>query len=125
MKISPRRFTPVGLVVAMLLSLVGVQAVTGTAAHASTNQFHGVNWADPSDNFVTGDLQPVGLSDTDSYATVYAKSTAAMWNTVISKYQNNSHVYFGIMNEPWGYSATDEDNIAAAWVAHFSQIPRG
>ncbi|WP_052398228.1 NPCBM/NEW2 domain-containing protein [Streptomyces sp. NRRL F-5123] len=29
------------------------------------------------------------------------------------------------MNEPWGCSATDEDNIAAAWVAHFSQIPRG
>jgi hypothetical protein len=182
-----RRLTPVGLVVAMLLSMIGTQTATGTAAHATTDQLHGVNWADPSDNFLTGDLQPVGLSDTDSYATVYAKSTAilkgfqalgantvrmpfnqatvtgswwnnytaswdaatalgmnvvvvpwlqngvigdtttfyAMWNTVISKYLNNSHVYFGIMNEPWGYSATDEDNIAAAWVAHFSQIPRG
>lgn len=182
-----RRLTPLGLVVAMLLSLLGVQAATGTAAHAATSQFHGVNWADPNDNFVTGDLQPVGLSDTDSYATVYAKATSilkgfqalgantvrmplneatvtgswwnsytaafdaatalgmnvvltpwlqngvigdntafyAMWDIVINKYLSNSRVYFGIMNEPWGYSNTDEDNLAAAWVAHYSQIPRG
>ncbi|MGW2491365.1 RICIN domain-containing protein [Streptomyces sp. NPDC001606] len=182
-----RRLTPVGLVVAMLLSLLGLQAATGTAAHAATNQFHGVNWADPNDNFVTGDITPVGLSNTDSYSTTYAKATSilkgfqalgantvrmafnqatvngkwwnsytaafdaatalgmnvvltpwlqngvigdtnsfyAMWNTVINKYLGNSRVYFGIMNEPWGYSTTDEDNIAAAWVAHFSQVPRG
>jgi hypothetical protein len=37
----------------------------------------------------------------------------------------NSHVYFDIMNEPSGYSATAEDNLAAAWVAHYPQIPRG
>jgi len=75
MKVHPRRFTPVGLVVAMLLSLLGIQAATGAKAHATTSQFHGVNWADPSD---TGNLQPVGLSDTDSYDTVYAKSTAIL-----------------------------------------------
>ncbi|MFF5494468.1 cellulase family glycosylhydrolase [Streptomyces aquilus] len=182
-----RRFTPVGMVAAMLLSLLGVQAATGTAAHTTTSQFHGVNWADPNDNFVTGNITPVGLSNTDSYATTYAKSTSilkgfqalgantvrmgfnqatvtgswwnsctaafdaatdlginvvlapwlqngvvgdtnafyAMWDTVISKYQGNSRVYFGIMNEPWGYSATDEDNIAAAWVARYAQVPRG
>jgi hypothetical protein len=182
-----RRLTPVGLVVAMLLGLLGMQAATGTAAQATTSQFHGLNWADPNDNFVTGDLQPVGLYDTDSYATVYAKSTSilkgfqalgantvrmplneatvsgswwnnytaafdtatalgmnvvltpwlqngvigdsnafyAMWDKVINKYQSNSRVYFGIMNEPWGYSNTDEDNLAAAWVARYSQIPRG
>jgi hypothetical protein len=142
----------------MLLSLLGMQAATGTAAQATTSQFHGLNWADPNDNFVTGHLQPVGLSDTDSYATVCAKWTwytaafdaatalgmnvvltpwlqngvigdsnafDAMWDTVINKYASNSRVYFGIMNEPWGYSNTDEDNLAAAQVARYSQIPRG
>ena len=146
-----------------------------------------MNWADPNDNFVTGDIVPVGLSDTDSYATTYAKSTSilkgfqalgantvrmafnratvtgkwwnsytaafdaalalgmkvvvapwlqngvigdatsfySMWNTVITKYLGNSNVYFDIMNEPWAYSPKDEDNLAAAWVAHYPQIPRG
>ena len=182
-----RRLGLLGPVLVVLLSLLGVQAVVGTAAQASTNQFHGVNWANPNDNFVTGNLVPVGLSDTDSYATTYAKATAilkgfqalgantvrmpfnratvsgswwnsytaafdaatalgmnvvlapwlqngnigdttsfyAMWATVINKYINNSNVYFDIMNEPAGYSASSEDNVAAAWVAHFSQIPRG
>jgi hypothetical protein len=181
------RFTQLGVVVALLLSLLGVQVASSTPAYAATNQFHGVNWADPNDNFVTGDITPVGLSNTDSYSTTYAKATPilkgyqalganavrmgfnqatvtgswwnsytaafdaavalgmkvvlvpwlqngvigdtnsfyAMWNTVISKYVDNNQVYFGIMNEPWGYSATDEDNLAAAWVAHFSQVPRG
>jgi hypothetical protein len=181
------RFRPLCTVLAMLLSLFGAQAVTGTAAYAATTQFHGVNWADPNDNFVTGDLQLVGLSDTDSYSTVYAKATSilkgfqalgantvrmpfnratvngswwngytaawdaagalgmnvvvapwlqngvigdtnsfySMWDVVINKYLNNGHFYFDIMNEPWGYNATDEDNVAAAWVAHYPQIPRG
>ncbi|MER7674437.1 ricin-type beta-trefoil lectin domain protein [Kitasatospora sp. NPDC096128] len=182
-----RRLTPLGLIVAMLLGLLGLQAATGTSAHATTSQLHGVNWADPNDNFVTGNITPVGLSNTDDYATTYAKATPilkgfqalgantvrmafnratvsgswwnsytaafdaanalgmnvvltpwlqsgvigdttsfyAMWDTVINKYAGNSRVYFGIMNEPWGYSNADEDNIAAAWVAHYSQVPRG
>jgi hypothetical protein len=181
------RLGPVGLVIALLLGLLGIQAATGSAAHASTNQFHGVNWADPNDNFVTGDITPVGLSTADSYATTYAKATSIlkgyqalgantvrmafnratvsdawwnsytaafdaasalgmnvvlapwlqggvigdttsfynMWNVVINKYSSNSHFYFDIMNEPVGYSATDEDNVAAAWVAHYPNIPRG
>ncbi|WP_308011870.1 RICIN domain-containing protein [Actinacidiphila acidipaludis] len=48
------------------------------AAAASTSQFHGVNWADPNDNFITGPNIPVGLSASDSYATVYTKSTAIL-----------------------------------------------
>ncbi len=181
------RISPLGLIVAMLLGLLGVQAAAGTAAHASTSQFRGVNWANPNDNFVTGDITPVGLSNTDSYSTTYTKATSilkgfqvlgantvrmafnratvtgswwnsytaavdaatalgmnvvlapwlqhgtigdstsfyAMWDTVINKYVSNSNIYFDIMNEPAGYSATSEDNLAAAWVAHYPQIPRG
>jgi hypothetical protein len=48
------------------------------AAAASTGQFHGVNWADPNDNFITGPNVPVGLSTSDDYATTYAKSTAIL-----------------------------------------------
>lgn len=146
---------------------------------ADTSQFHDVNWADANANFVTGDITPVGLANTDSYATTYAKASSvlkgfkalgantvrmgfnyatvtgswwngytaaidaasdqgvnvvlapwlqggtigdanafyAMWDIVINKYASNSHIYFDIMNEPAGYSATDEDNVAAAWVA--------
>jgi Ricin-type beta-trefoil lectin domain/Cellulase (glycosyl hydrolase family 5) len=180
-----RRLAPVAFAVALLLSLLGIQAATGTAANASTNQFHGVNWADPNDNFVTGDLIPVGLSDTDNYSTTYAKATSILegfqalgantvrmpfnhatvtgawwngytgaidaalargmkvvlapwlqngvtsstfyqdWNVVINKYNSNSNVYFDIMNEPWGYSASAEDNLAAAWVANYPQVSRG
>ncbi|HEY5004584.1 MAG TPA: cellulase, partial [Ktedonobacteraceae bacterium] len=43
-----------------ILGLVAMQIVHPSAAHAATNQFHGVNWADPNDNFVTGNLVPVG-----------------------------------------------------------------
>jgi hypothetical protein len=69
---------PVAVVLALLLGWLGIQARTAPAAHAATNQFHGVNWAGPNDNFVTGPLQPVGLSTSDSYATVYAKSTSVL-----------------------------------------------
>jgi hypothetical protein len=72
------RLTPIGLVVALLLGLLGVQVATGMSAHAATNQFHGVNWADPNDNFITGPNIPVGLSTADNYATTYAKSTAIL-----------------------------------------------
>ena len=174
-----------------IVALVGLFGVTRAGhlptAYAATNQFHGVNWADPNDNFGTGNLVPVGLSTSDSYSTTYAKATAIlkgfqglgantvrmpfnaatvsgswwnsytaawdaasalgmnvvvapwlqngvignttsfynMWDVVINKYGSNSHFFFDIMNEPWGYSASDEDNVAAAWVAHYSNIPRG
>jgi hypothetical protein len=170
-----------------LIAFAVVQGVHTVPTHAATNQFHGVNWADPNDNFGTGNLVPVGLSASDTYATTYAKATAIlegfqrlgantvrlpfnaatvegswwssytaawdaasalgmnvivapwlqngvigdttafynMWNIVLNKYGSNSHFYFDIMNEPWGYSAADEDNVAAAWVATYPNLPRG
>ena len=45
---------------------------------AETASFHCFNWADPGDNFQTGVLQPTGLSSTDDYATVVAKSNAIL-----------------------------------------------
>ena len=76
------RLTPIGLTVALLLSLLvsllGVQAGTSTSAQAATSQFRGVNWADPNDNFITGPNIPVGLSTSDNYATTYAKATAIL-----------------------------------------------
>ncbi|MFC1414037.1 ricin-type beta-trefoil lectin domain protein [Streptacidiphilus sp. N1-12] len=76
--------------VGVLLMLVGVltagpaQAASTQAAPAqqatpsATSQFHGVNWADPNDNFITGPNIPVGLSTSDDYATTYTKSTAIL-----------------------------------------------
>ncbi|MER7837753.1 hypothetical protein ABTY98_18050 [Streptomyces sp. NPDC096040] len=72
---------------ASTLALLGL--LTGGTAQAATatqsapavsapSQFHGVNWADPNDNFITGPNVPVGLSTSDDYATVYAKSTAIL-----------------------------------------------
>ncbi|MBA2285608.1 MAG: ricin-type beta-trefoil lectin domain protein [Ktedonobacteraceae bacterium] len=67
-----------GLVLALLLGYLGMQAGAVLPAHAATNQFHGVNWANPNDNFVTGNLIPVGLSTSDSYSTTYTKATAIL-----------------------------------------------
>ncbi len=58
-----------------VIALVVMQGVHTPTVHAATNQFHGVNWANPNDNFVTGNLVPVGLSTSDSYATTYTKAT--------------------------------------------------
>ena len=66
------------LALALLLGLGAQAASTPTPAQAATGQFHGVNWADPNDNFITGPNVPVGLSTSDSYATTYAKSTAIL-----------------------------------------------
>ena len=73
-----RPLAPIGLVIALLLSIVSIQAAASSAAYAATNQFHGVNWADPNDNFITGPNVPVGLSTSDNYATTYTKSTAIL-----------------------------------------------
>ena len=45
-----------------VIALVVVQVVNTPTAHAATNQFHGVNWADPNDNFITGPTGPSRLS---------------------------------------------------------------
>ncbi|WP_328346772.1 ricin-type beta-trefoil lectin domain protein [Micromonospora sp. NBC_00421] len=48
-----------------------------------------------------------------------------MWDTVITKYGSNSRFYFDIVNEPWGYSATELTDLAAAFLQRYSNIPRG
>jgi hypothetical protein len=59
-------------------------AVDTTPAHAATNDFRGVNWADERDNFVDGVLVLGGLSTSDSYATTQAKA-----DKILSGFQNN------------------------------------
>ncbi|MER7835970.1 RICIN domain-containing protein [Streptomyces sp. NPDC096040] len=180
------RLAPVGMVLALLLGWLGLQAHAAPAAHAATGQFQGVNWADPNDNFITGPNVPVGLSTADDYTTTYTKSTAIlkgfqglgantvrlgfneattsgtwwnsytaaldaatalgmkvivapwlqngkvsdtasfyrMWDTVINKYGGHGNFYFDMMNEPWGYNATDLTDFEAAWLARYPGLPR-
>ncbi|MBA2682096.1 MAG: ricin-type beta-trefoil lectin domain protein [Ktedonobacteraceae bacterium] len=61
-----------------ILALVITQFVNTAvpSAHAATNQFRGVNWADPRDNYANDPVVPSGLSTSDSYATTSAKATA-------------------------------------------------
>ena len=82
-----------GLALALLLACFGVQVGTARPAFAATSQFHGVNWADPNDNFITGPNIPVGLSQSDSYSTTYSKAT-----TILKGFQSlgANTVRFGI-----------------------------
>jgi hypothetical protein len=73
-----RHVAGAGLALALALGFLGAQAGTAPPAFAATGQFHGVNWADPNDNFITGPNIPVGLSTSDSYATTFAKATAIL-----------------------------------------------
>lgn len=64
----------------MLAMLFITQVVNMPTAHASQgnivtpDQFHGVNWADPRDNFANDAVVPSGLSASDNYAMTYAKA---------------------------------------------------
>jgi len=53
-----------------------MQIVNVPVAQAATNQFRGVNWADPRDNYANDAVVPSGLSTSDNYATTYAKASA-------------------------------------------------
>lgn len=44
---------------------------TSSAAAAAPSSFHGVNWADPRDNYASDAVVPSGLAVTDDYHTVY------------------------------------------------------
>ena len=46
-------------------------AAASASAAAAPSSFHGVNWADPNDNYNSGPVVPSGLSTSDSYQTVY------------------------------------------------------
>jgi hypothetical protein len=46
-----------------------------------------------------------------------------MWTTVVNKYGSNSNVYFEIMNEPHGYSASAWTNLAAQWLSTYPSVP--
>ncbi len=61
-----------------VIALTVIQGVNTPTTHAATNQFMGVNWANPNDNFITGNLVPVGLSSSDNYTTTYTKATAIL-----------------------------------------------
>jgi len=47
---------------------IGLAASFAASTQGATNQFHGVNWADPRDNFQSGVVYISGLSSTDTYA---------------------------------------------------------
>src|SRR5688572_29491109 len=49
----------------------------------ATNNFKGVNWADPADNFKDGLVIVSGLASTDNYATVQSKS-----GPILTAFQN-------------------------------------
>jgi hypothetical protein len=62
-------------------------------------------------------LQGGTVSDTNSFY--------QMWDTVIAKYGSSANVYFDVMNEPYGFSATQLTNFEAGWLARYPSIPRG
>ncbi len=66
-------FLAAGLVVACSSAGVNEPGSAATAL-AGTSQFRGVNWARLGDNFDTGPLVPQGLSLSDDYQTVAAKT---------------------------------------------------
>jgi hypothetical protein len=47
---------------------------TDAAQAATPSSFHGVNWADPRDNYASDAVVPSGLNVTDDYRTVYSKT---------------------------------------------------
>ncbi|XVQ81853.1 RICIN domain-containing protein [Microbispora siamensis] len=48
-----------------------------------------------------------------------------MWDKVVAKYGGNSNAYFEVVNEPYGYSAADLNNMYNAWLTRYSGVPRG
>ncbi|GGH00093.1 RICIN domain-containing protein [Mucilaginibacter phyllosphaerae] len=49
----------------------------------------------------------------------------SMWQTIVTKYGNNSRVYFEIFNEPHGYTLTDWTTICAEWLSRYPSVPKG
>jgi len=49
----------------------------------------------------------------------------SMWQTVVTKYGSNSHVYFEIFNEPHGYTLSAWTTICAQWLTNYPSVPQG
>jgi endoglucanase len=48
-----------------------------------------------------------------------------MWDIVVADYNGNAHVYFEILNEPYGYSAADWLTIVANWLQRYPTVAHG
>jgi endoglucanase len=48
----------------------------------------------------------------------------AMWKVVVDAYGTNDLVYFDIINEPSGYSASAFINLAVQWIAQYPSVPK-
>jgi hypothetical protein len=48
-----------------------------------------------------------------------------MWDTVVAAYASNANAYFEVINEPYGYSTTDLDNLYNDWLTRYPGVPRG
>jgi Ricin-type beta-trefoil lectin domain/Cellulase (glycosyl hydrolase family 5) len=137
-----RRLTVTGIALALaLVGNAGVQLRTASPASAATTQFHGVNWADPNDNFITRPNVPVGLSTSDTYATVYAKATNVLkgfqalgantvrfgintwttsstwWNSLVGAYDAANALGMNVIIAPWlqGGKISDTNAFYAMW----------
>jgi ricin-type beta-trefoil lectin protein/cellulase (glycosyl hydrolase family 5) len=172
----------------LTLGLVGMVliGVSPGGAQASTDQFHGVNWADSRDNFVNGVLYVSGLTSSDTYASastvadavvgqLYSTTGAntvrmpvneptvssywntytgaidtalgkgkviiaywassggkpqnsgtfnAMWDKIVDRYGSNPQAYFEVINEPYGLSTPDLNNLYSSWLNRFPSVPR-
>jgi endoglucanase len=59
-----------------------------------------------------------GSSGTDGQI-VNADQFWAMWQTIVTKYSNNQHVFFEIFNEPFKYSLTNWTSVCANWLSKY------
>ncbi len=87
MRSTVRRIAAAALAATAIAAAITIQAEASptatpaapAAAHAGgpagTNDFRGVNWADPRDNYADDEVVPSGLSTTDDYGTTYRKTT--------------------------------------------------
>ncbi len=48
----------------------------------------------------------------------------SMWDTVVNRYGSNSNAYFEVINEPYGYSSTDLDNLYNDWLNRYPSVSR-
>jgi Cellulase (glycosyl hydrolase family 5) len=111
-----------------VIAFVVTQGINTPTTYAATNQFHGVNWANPNDNFITGNLVPVGLSASDSYSTTYTKATAILKgfqklgaNTVRLPFNaaTTSGSWWGRYTAAWdAASALGMKVVVAPWLQH-------